>query len=68
MTYPQLMRVIDHCWKEGFEDLLRDKTLVQTARVLSHLRNTIAHMTPISDEEIDRVKLTMRDWFRAVAP
>jgi hypothetical protein len=68
MTYPQLMRVIDECWKIGFSDLLRDKALVQEARVLSHLRNTVAHMTPISDEEIDRVRQTMRDWFRIVAP
>ena len=68
MTYPQLIRVIDECWKEGFVDLLRDKTLVQEARTLSHLRNTIAHMTPISNEEIDRVRLIMRDWFRMVAP
>ena len=68
MTYPQLIRVIDECWKDGFVDLLRDKTLVQEARALSHLRNTVAHMTPISDEEIERVRLTMRDWFRMVAP
>jgi hypothetical protein len=68
MTYPQLVRVIDECWKDGFADLLRDKALVQEARVLSHLRNTIAHMTPISDEEVGRVRLTIRDWFRMVAP
>jgi hypothetical protein len=68
MTYPQLLRVIDHCWKDGFEDLLRDKTLIQEARAIGHLRNTLCHMTDISVEEMERVKQTMRDWFRMVAP
>lgn len=68
LTYPQLLRVIDHCWKTHFEELLRDKSLVQEARLISHLRNTICHMSPISQEEFERVKQTMRDWFRMVAP
>jgi hypothetical protein len=68
LTYPQLLRIIDHCWKTHFEDLVRDKTLIQEARLISHLRNTICHMTPISGEELERIKQTMRDWFRMVAP
>jgi hypothetical protein len=68
MTYPQLLRVIDHCWKGAFEDLVRDKTLVQEARLIAHLRNTTCHMTTVPEEEIQRVRQTMRDWFRVVAP
>jgi hypothetical protein len=68
MTYPQLLRVVDHCWKESFEDLVRDKALVQEARSIAHLRNTTCHMTPVPKEEIERVRQTMRDWFRVVAP
>lgn len=68
MTYPQMLRVIDHNWKPLFEDLLRDKALIQEARMISHLRNTICHMSPISDEEMQRVKQVMRDWFRVVSP
>ena len=68
MTYPQLLRVIDHAWKEGFDDLLRDRGLVQEARLIAHLRNTLCHMTQISDEEMERVRQIMRDWFRVVAP
>ena len=68
LTYPQLLRVIDHCWKTHFEDLLRDKSLLSEARLISHLRNTICHMSPVSTEEIERIKQTMRDWFRMVAP
>lgn len=68
MTFPQLLRVIDHAWKEGFDDLIRDKSLIQGARLIGHLRNTICHMTEIPPEETDRVRQTMRDWFRVVAP
>lgn len=68
MTYPQLLRVIEDKWKEGFEDLLRDKALISEARVLTHLRNTICHMSPISSEEMERIRQTMRDWFRVAAP
>jgi len=68
MTYPQLLRVIDHCWKSHFEELLRDKALVQQARLISHLRNTICHMSNILTEESERVRQTMRDWFRRIAP
>lgn len=48
--------------------VIRDKTLVQAARALSHLRNTLCHMTEIPDEELERIRQTMRDWFRIVAP
>lgn len=68
MTFPQLLRVIEVAWKEGFDDLIRDKALLQEARVIAHLRNTLCHMSMISTEETDRIKQTMRDWFRVVAP
>jgi hypothetical protein len=68
MTLPQLLRVIEYTWKEGFDDLIRDKSLIQEARLLVHLRNTLCHMSTVSDEETDRIKQTVRDWFRVVAP
>lgn len=68
MTYPQLLRVVDHAWKEGFDEIVRDKGLVQEARLISHLRNTICHMTEIPEEEVERIRQTIRDWFRVVAP
>lgn len=68
MTLPQMLKVIEHAWKEGFDEIVRDKGLIQEARLLVHLRNTICHMSVLSNEEIDRIKQTMRDWFRIVAP
>lgn len=68
MTYPQILRVVEHCWKDYFEDLIRDRVLIQEARMIGHLRNAICHMSAIPDEEIARVRQVIRDWFRRVAP
>lgn len=68
LTLSQLLTIIDENWKTHFEELVRDKTLIQQARLLVHLRNTICHMSNISVEENNRIKQVMRDWFRAVAP
>jgi Swt1-like HEPN len=68
MTYPQLLRVMEHNWKDAFEELVRDRTLLQEARLIAHLRNTTCHMTTVPEEEVQRVRQTMRDWFRVVAP
>jgi hypothetical protein len=67
MTLPQLLRTIDQTWKEGFDDVVRDKSLIHEARLLVHLRNTTCHMSTIPTEETGRIKQTMRDWFRVVA-
>lgn len=68
MTLPQLLRIIDHNWKGAFDEVVRDKGLVQEARLIGHLRNTVCHMSTISAEELNRIRQTMRDWFRVVAP
>lgn len=69
-TLPQLLRIIDDNknWNDAFRATVRDKFLIQEGRSISHLRNTICHMSEISDEETDRVKQVMRDWFRVVSP
>jgi hypothetical protein len=68
MTLPQLLKVIEHNWKQSFDEPVRDRGLIQEARLIVHLRNTICHMSVISVEEADRIRQTMRDWFRVVAP
>jgi len=68
MTYPQLLRVMEHNWKGMFDELIRDRTLLHEARLISHLRNTTCHMATVPEEEIQRIRQTMRDWFRVVAP
>ena len=67
-TYPQLLAIIEHRWKDEFQELVRDKSLIQEARHIGHSRNALCHMTEVPEEEIDRVKQVIRDWFRVVAP
>jgi hypothetical protein len=68
MTLPQLLKIVEHNWKDAFDEVVRDRGLVQEARLLVHLRNTICHMSDLSNEELARIRQTMRDWFRIVAP
>jgi hypothetical protein len=70
IALPQLLRIMDDTknWTDVFKGVVRDKLLIQEGRSISHLRNTICHMSEISDEETDRVKQVMRDWFRVVSP
>lgn len=65
-TYPQLLLIIEFCWKDGFDSVVRDKQLLHEARMVGHLRNAICHMADVPDEEVERVKQLLRDWFRAV--
>lgn len=69
-TLPQLLKIIEEKenWNECFEQTVRDKSLIQEARMIAHLRNTVCHMSPVSEEETERVKQVLRDWFRVVAP
>ncbi|MEW6055345.1 MAG: Swt1 family HEPN domain-containing protein [Bdellovibrionota bacterium] len=67
-TYPQLLSIIESCWKDGFEPIVRDKSLIQEARLITHVRNAACHMSDIPEEEVDRVRQVMRDWFRIVSP
>lgn len=67
-TYPQLLTIIDYCWKSDFEVIVRDKSLIQEARHIGHIRNAICHMTSIPEEEMNRIKQVLRDWFRIVSP
>jgi Swt1-like HEPN len=67
-TYPQLLSIIEHRWDDDFKSLIRDKSLIQEARHIGHIRNALCHMTDVPQEEVERVKQVIRDWFRVVAP
>jgi len=69
-TLPQLLSIIDDPsnWKAYFEAVVRDKQLIQQTRLVVHTRNTVCHMSHVTDEEHERVQQVIRDWFRMVAP
>ena len=69
-TLGQLLSIMDDSnnWKKHFEPLVGDKGLLQQTRLVVHTRNTICHMSTVTDEEHERLKQVMRDWFRVVSP
>lgn len=65
-TFGQLGDIIRENWSD-FAGMLSNPSAV--ARVLSGLnmlRGTIAHCGVLADDEVDRLKLAIRDWFRVL--
>jgi hypothetical protein len=63
-TFGQLSVIITSNW-DLFEPILKTKRGVE--RVMSSLnllRGPIAHCCPISEDEVDRLRLAVKDWFR----
>lgn len=65
-TFGQLSDIIRDNWVD-FAGMLSNQSAV--ARVLSGLnmlRGTIAHCGILAEDEVDRLKLAIRDWFRVL--
>ncbi len=53
---------------EVFGDMLRDVTAVQKILAsLNTLRGPIAHCKPLAEDEVLRLQLSLRDWFRQMS-
>jgi hypothetical protein len=67
LTYTNFGELIDIFaanWAD-FADLLRsEKSMRQTLSQLNKVRNLVAHSCALPQDEIDRFKLTVKDWFR----
>jgi len=66
-TFGELSVLITNNWA-SFEPIFNSRRAVE--RIMSSLnllRGPIAHCCPISDDEIDRLRLTVKDWFRTMA-
>lgn len=66
-TFGELSVLITTNWAH-FEPIFNSRRAVE--RIMSSLnllRGPIAHCCPISDDEIDRLRLTVKDWFRTMA-
>lgn len=66
-TFGELSVLITNNWTL-FEPIFNSRRAVE--RIMSSLnllRGPIAHCCPISDDEVDRLRLTVKDWFRTMA-
>lgn len=63
-TFGQLSVIIINNWDQ-FEPILKSKRAVERVMAsLNLLRGPIAHCCPIAEDEIDRLRLAVKDWFR----
>ena len=63
-TFGELSQIVNASW-DAFDDLFRSKIAFQKImNSLNLLRSPIAHCTPLAEDEIVRLELTVKDWFR----
>jgi hypothetical protein len=63
-TFGELGQIILHNW-EVFEQTFSSRKAVERVTAnLNTLRAPIAHCSPLADDEVDRLRLAVRDWFR----
>lgn len=66
ITFGQLSEIFSHNW-DSFAGMLSDKAAVSRVLAsLNMLRGTIAHCGVLAEDEADRLKLAIRDWFRVL--
>ncbi|WP_266170554.1 Swt1 family HEPN domain-containing protein [Dyella subtropica] len=66
-TFGELSVVISSNW-DIFGGLFNSKKAVEKVMAsLNALRNPIAHCSPLAEDEVLRLQLTVRDWFRLMS-
>ena len=64
-TFGELSSIIEAQFNECFGDIFNSKKGVSTVLArLNVLRGPIAHCSPLAEDEILRLNLSIRDWFR----
>jgi hypothetical protein len=65
-TFGELSVIITSNW-DLFEPVLKTKRAVERVMAsLNLLRGPIAHCCPMQEDEIDRLRLAVKDWFRMI--
>lgn len=65
-TFGELGEIIKSNWSK-FSDIFQDiKALEKVIATLNVLRGPIAHCKPLAEDEVLRLHLSLRDWFRSM--
>jgi hypothetical protein len=66
ITFGEINQIIESHWK-SFEGVMANQKAIKTLLTsLNTLRSVIAHCGVLADDEVDRLSLAVRDWFRLV--
>ncbi len=63
-TFGELGQIIIGNWGVFEQTFSSRKAVERVTANLNTLRAPIAHCSPLADDEIDRLRLSVRDWFR----
>jgi hypothetical protein len=64
VSFGQLGDIIRHNWDIFGGIISNQKALGRVMHALNNLRGPIAHCGVLAEDEVDRLKLTVKDWFR----
>lgn len=64
ISFGQLGEIIRHNWNLFGGIVSNQKALGRVMHALNNLRGPIAHCGLLADDEVDRLKLAVKDWFR----
>lgn len=65
-TFGELSVIITSNW-DLFESILKSRRAVERVMAnLNMLRGPIAHCCPMQEDEVDRLRLAVKDWFRMI--
>jgi hypothetical protein len=63
-TFGELTEIVQANW-EAFENLFRNqRAFTKIMSSLNQLRGPIAHCCPLAEDEVVRLNLAVKDWFR----
>lgn len=65
-TFGQLGEIIRDNWSDFAGMLSNQPAVTRVLAALNMLRGTIAHCGVLAEDEVDRLKLAIRDWFRVL--
>ena len=63
-TFGELSQIIGHNWTEFGDTFSSQKAVERVMATLNNLRAPIAHCSPLAPDEVLRLSLSVRDWFR----
>jgi HEPN superfamily Swt1-like protein len=65
-TFGELSGIISANW-DLFNTVLTDQqAVIRVLRNLNLLRNPVAHCSPMAADEVERLRLSVKDWFRLI--
>jgi hypothetical protein len=63
-TFGELGEIVRANWQTFSDTFNNDKAFTRIMGNLNLLRGPIAHCSPLADDEVVRLRLTLKDWFR----